>query len=687
MSLFPAEVFARLFSTPSKSQLHTWVGQAAASTSDSFLDTLKLAFTTFHRSSSIDQSLAIAQSMPQIDYNVIQTNDIGFASDPLGTIESHAHLFSHTRISNILANIHYATAPTDLQRRLNLLIEPQVPIVDPGFKPDIHSALTRPGNLASAPISTALIWKSHLKGEVLLVSRTVYASTVMARKLEASLAHIVLVPKPDDIGRLCYDYKSLPGSFPVNGGDLKPRYISTFGRLNLPTFKDYLDILYDARDSFPSEKIFIAKSDLSRFYHRARWSASGSLLMSVLVDKDLVAIPITHGFGKGEVPYLYSAYSDFCDHCHYQRCQTKNLSHIMGRMYSDDFTTFGSHSFLRQELEEQATQIATDIHPDAVNLDKVELSPIANILGIRTDSHNFICGLSHKSYLKLCYLFFILLPPKITINTMISLKILQSLAGLCYYNGQYIPLCRATGKFFYRALRGYSSRPRSLSQLQIDCITLWRSYILFAFSHSSVLSSTIYDVYHNNPNAFPISKRSVSGSIAYTDSDLHSMGAYIPALGFCQVHLSSLSIANLTIAHYELLALVIAFLLAIQLNPGCAAVHIYIDNKNALAWSAGKIGTNDQSANMLSLMNCFLQVAYKTTQTRSYIASKDNIEADAISRRKFQNSDQLIQFSPNTHLTQFLQQLVNQHDTDVSQILQLLLTLQDYPVSSLFVAC
>jgi hypothetical protein len=167
------------------------------------------------------------------------------------------------------------------------------------------------------------------------------------------------------------------------------------------------------------------------------------------------------------------------------------------------------------------------------------------------------------------------------------------------------------------------------------------------------------------------------------------MGAYVPNLGFCQVHLADIfeDTKSLTIAHYELLAFIITFLFTMFLNPTSTAIHIFIDNQNAMAWSSGQIGTNDHLANVLTLLNGFLQAGFNITQTRSYIESKKNTQADQISRRVFRNSEGLSQFYPNFPLIKFLQHLVNPQDNDVSRILASLLILLELPGSSLFVLC
>jgi hypothetical protein len=168
------------------------------------------------------------------------------------------------------------------------------------------------------------------------------------------------------------------------------------------------------------------------------------------------------------------------------------------------------------------------------------------------------------------------------------------------------------------------------------------------------------------------------------------MGAFVPHLGFCQVHLSdvlSRDPTTLSIAHFELLAFLIGFLFTMFLNPASTAIHLFVDNQNALAWSEGHIGTNDNVANILTLTNCFLQVGFNVMQTRQYIRSQENIQADQISRRIFANLDKLTQFYPSSHLMTFFRELLGQLEVDVSRILQLLLTLLEYPVSALFVKC
>jgi hypothetical protein len=89
------------------------------------------------------------------------------------------------------------------------------------------------------------------------------------------------------------------------------------------------------------------------------------------------------------------------------------------------------------------------------------------------------------------------------------------------------------------------------------------------------------------------------------------------------------------IACIELLASIIAYLLTNYLVPGAKHVHLYIDNQNAIAWSMGKIKTEDVFARNLCCLNALIQGGLRGCfQSREYIRSKDNRVADAISRRQ-----------------------------------------------------
>ena len=76
-------------------------------------------------------------------------------------------------------------------------------------------------------------------------------------------------------------------------------------------------------------------------------------------------------------------------------------------------------------------------------------------------------------------------------------------------------------------------------------------------------------------------------------------------------------------------------------------------------------------------LNGYLQSAFNVTQTRSYIRSADNVQADAISRRRWSNLDNLPQFKIQMSWLVCLTELVQLQEPDPLQTLALALTLRE----------
>jgi hypothetical protein len=136
-----------------------------------------------------------------------------------------------------------------------------------------------------------------------------------------------------------------------------------------------------------------------------------------------------------------------------------------------------------------------------------------------------------------------------------------------------------------------------------------------------------------------------------------SLGVYYPPYGWLFHDWSSNDKHD--IAMVEFLAHVIGYVFTIHVNPSCKHVHLWIDNKNAQAWSGGRIKTDANFSTNLCFFNSFLQGSYRNcTQTRDYIPTKANKIADSISRRDFCMVEAAL---PRYHLSKsfidFLQQL------------------------------
>jgi hypothetical protein len=168
---------------------------------------------------------------------------------------------------------------------------------------------------------------------------------------------------------------------------------------------------------------------------------------------------------------------------------------------------------------------------------------------------------------------------------------------------------------------------------------------------------------------------------------MNILGLYVPKHGWCAVTVKDIigtTTVKTTIAHLEFLALLLTYLLIKTIQPHQPHYHIYIDNQNALAWASGRISTNDKLANILTFTNSCLQTACKTPQTRSYIASADNINADSISRSTYKNSEQLTQYFMTPRLLIYCKLLFTKHDVTVSEIVAETNTVWDNGDSKIF---
>jgi hypothetical protein len=179
---------------------------------------------------------------------------------------------------------------------------------------------------------------------------------------------------------------------------------------------------------------------------------------------------------------------------------------------------------------------------------------------------------------------------------------------------------------------------------------------------------------------------------AYSDATMHIMGCFVPQQGW--VLLDSNDILphnqddrnNVSIAHLEYIAFILTFLLLHHLQPHLPHYHIHIDNQNAQAWSSGRVKTSDPTANSLTLINSMLQVALKKDQSRSYITSEMNFEADAITRQKCPQSVGTSQLWPSNQIKQFFKTLLIRQESNPLLLAALINTLLDNEGSQLFLS-
>jgi hypothetical protein len=243
--------------------------------------------------------------------------------------------------------------------------------------------------------------------------------------------------------------------------------------------------------------------------------------------------------------------------------------------------------------------------------------------------------------------------------------------------GFFVPLLRYTPTVFYRILRGHHfSNRRRFTQTAIHYVQLWRDFLVLAFSNPSILSTSMIDYFHNSPPSYdPLLLFDIYSS--FSDATLHTIGIYVPNKGWSQIDVSSFTTEEVSIANLEFIAYILSFLLAYKLSPQIKHIHLYVDNQNAEAWSRGRISNDSNLSMSLTSVNSILQSTLNIVQTRAYIKSEANFNADNISRKRFTNSDQLPHYYPTSQMLKFLSSLVEEPVPLPYHLLQEILIIQE----------
>ena len=420
----------------------------------------------------------------------------------------------------------------------------------------------------------------------------------------------------------------------------------------MPSVAELYSIADEVGEFFPGEIMYADKSDVSRAFQRMNWAPEASLLMALLLDTDMVLVPTSLGFGSSAAPYAYGIITRFLKFMEERLVETLQVSHpvtgailkILGIIFCDDGIKVGPKRILQILSRLSAEVIRTALGDDAVNESKNILDTKVTTLGVLSDFENKVAAPGWRAYLKLVYVFFYLIPLRVSTSTSLSLRLVQAVAQLALRYSVYIPVLRYSASSFFATIRGGKGTYRILSQRQVDDILLWRSVLFVAFSHADVLRTTFSAVISLSKEYRHLAHLKAD-SIAFSDASgrelstsdapsLHeAIGVYIPGVAWLFWEWPE---DVIPIACIELLASIVAYMLCVHLLPDSKHCHLYIDNQNAISWSSGRIKTDDYLARNLTCLNSLMQGAYKDSfQSREYIRSEDNFVADAISRRKF----------------------------------------------------
>ena len=635
----------------------------------SFDDIVVAAVDRFDSSAKRQRALQAAASSPSIDFSQVAKDSDAFVQAPLSALRSFSNKFANTRLNRqFLSSPSWDTYPEiDLLRSIS---EEVNPILSSSFQPSANNAAVRPQMTAILPAIYSLFQANYANGEVFLISRRAFLDSTKFHSLPASLSNISWHTEKfmNDLGRLLYDYSNVESGTPINSDFSKDAYKSHYGQLHYPTVSDYISMFWNAQMTFPGSPIYVVKSDVHRAYHRFKWSPQGSVLLALLVSEDLVALPVTGGFGSTGSPFIYDPIGRFLQWNHDTRRHGAGFPHKLGGTYVDDIVFFASLSYALREIKAHENLVNMLLGPAAAH--RRELSQILDVIGTRFDCSKSTVSISKKGYLKLVYLFFHIIPPHIQLSKTYPIALFQCLAGLVSRYGFFIPLLRHTPSVFYRLLKGpFSSNRRRFTHLSVHYVDLWRDYLVYAFDNPSILSTTMVDYFHNSTSSFD-PKSLVAVYSSYSDATLHTLGVFVPNLGWCKIEVASFTTLQISIANLEFIALFLSFLLAHKLSPASTHIHLYVDNQNAEAWSRGRISNDSNLSLSLTAVNSILQSTLNVVQTRAYIKSEANISADSISRRCFNNSDQLPHYSPTNQTLTFLSSLVKEPDPRPYHLLQ-----------------
>ena len=318
-----------------------------------FMSVLSAAVVRFSPGAVNERAVAAAISLPSLDMDQVHRNSEAFSANPIAFLDHCAAAFAHTRLSSAaLADPQLDSFPAiALAREIAL---PITPFFDPVFIPSVLSARIRPELTKIQSAVDALTRINSDRGEVVLVSYDAFVACLSDPSLPRSLSELWWTEKSNyDLGRLLYDYTNLHGGTPVNSDECRLRYRDYYGPIVPPSVSTYIAILWRAKLHFPGQEIMSAKSDVHRAYHRFRWSAEGSLLLALRTRSDVVAIPITGGFGSNGPPFIYNIVTRLVDHQHMSRMSALGILRPLCGTFVDDTSTAAPHSFLVAEVDQQ----------------------------------------------------------------------------------------------------------------------------------------------------------------------------------------------------------------------------------------------------------------------------------------------------------------------------------------------
>jgi hypothetical protein len=504
---------------------------------------------------------------------------------------------------------------------------------------------SRSNAVAMADAVIARLAQEQATGDVMIVPAAEFRALAHLRGLEFNVTELGWTFKhgnkdSDQLGRVTDDATNSPS--PLNTPASLLMAEARYGSLVLPQLHDMCQSLLQARVAFPGKPIAGLKEDVSRAYRRVRFRPDHCPLMTCIMPLDHngvehYAIRLSQPFGHNASAHAWGVVARGI-HWHIGQHDPRQLAPQLSDIYVDDFYSFGEDLYLH-EVSGLFTDACRVAGSDARDPLKAEISTRLQSLGwMFLDEFDSIMPNS-KGWYNLIALFFTDTPWVLNKQSTLPVKLLQRLGSYASRYSQVFPALRPFYHSFYGNTKGASPLARRhVSARTIQDIWMWRMFLALAFYQPYMVSAPIH--WPVRIHSAVEDQAASADYIVYVDAATSSdhCGAYIAGVAWClfQSPVQSFWLGNkchvLDINLRELTGVIVGAIMAIVFAPpGTTHIHLWCDNSSSVAW-ADTNRTVSPIASLLLQILTFLGTSRRILFTVGWIAGKQNIVADAISR-------------------------------------------------------
>lgn len=467
----------------------------------------------------------------------------------------------------------------------------------------------------------------------------------------------------DSKGRVCVD-ETASG---LNAATLVEELYARDGDLVLPTVVNFAGMVHDGAVNHNAKLMY--KTDVSGAFGRHKLSAAAALLQSVELD-EYVVVMLNGCFGWAAAPKCYSTVSDAITWAHNggvpswvaeewadaQRASDASeaapvyadrvvKAQVVGRVksvtYVDDTAGSSSQRSVEGDMRQLIAIVRKLLGMTAINTAKTEgPSELLTIIGWYFDTQRMTVSPGDKGLQKMCVGLFRRLK-----GTRVSARALKSVVGLLRWYSQVIP--HGTSQLVHlSALVVWADRSKQVnvvvSEEALGELTWWRSLVAAGLHDPSVWESDmgrIADQGRRVPRGVSVASvemftdASTSVGGGFVVEGLKVFGDFVWSMWerrfFEACIRSAESDAGINVLEY--VTVVLAVVACKEVLKG-RVVRVRVDNTAAIAWLVREKSPNMLCQAWLRLMLLTLSTCHIQIQP-IHVAGKDNVTADALSRR------------------------------------------------------